>query len=70
MTPTPPPGRVLDGVQIDHTARIERCRLCNAAIWFGRTRAGRSNPFDVVAGERTAVTHFSTCPRVRDWRNR
>ncbi len=59
-------GRVLDGVQIDVQARIERCRLCNAPMWWGRTKAGRACPFDVVDGERTAVTHFSTCPKVRE----
>lgn len=58
-------GRVLSGVTIDQDAPIQRCRVCPAQIWFGRTAAGRSCPFDVVDGERTAITHFSTCLNVR-----
>jgi hypothetical protein len=58
-------GRVLDGVEINHGARVERCKACGALIWFGRTKAGRPCPFDIVDGEHTAVTHFSTCPMVR-----
>ena len=60
-------GRVLEGVEIDAQARIEHCRSCNALIWWGRTRAGKFNPFDVVDGARTAVTHFSTCPQSQAW---
>ena len=60
-------GRVLQGVEIDPDARIEACRSCGAAIWFGKTANGKSNPFDVVGRERTAITHFSTCPDARGW---
>jgi len=61
-------GRVLEGVVVDPNARVEACKLCGKAIWFGRTANGKPNPFDVLGQERTAVTHFSTCPRVGDWR--
>jgi hypothetical protein len=60
-------GITLQGVQIDQNARIERCRSCGAAIWWGRTRAGKACPFDVIGLERTAQTHFSTCPQNREW---
>ena len=60
-------GIVLDGVEIDESARVQHCKACNALIWFGRTKAGRPCPFDVVDGARTTVTHFSTCPEVRQF---
>jgi hypothetical protein len=63
-------GRVLPNVEIDEDARIERCRSCQARVWWGKTAAGKSNPFDVVDGKRTAVTHFSTCRDARDWSKR
>jgi hypothetical protein len=63
-------GRVLADVWIDPSARVEHCRSCGALIWWGKTAAGKSNPFDVVDGARTAVTHFSTCPQAREWSKR
>lgn len=63
-------GRVLQGVQIDPEAKIERCRSCGHAIWWGKTAAGRPCPFDVVGLERTAVTHFSTCLTPKLWSKR
>jgi hypothetical protein len=60
-----PPGRVLDGVVIDTRARVEHCRSCGAQIWWGRTKAGRACPFDIVDGRHTAITHFSSCPNAR-----
>lgn len=65
-----PEPRVLEGVEIDETARIENCRTCKALIWWGKTKSGRSNPFDVVDGARTAVTHFSTCRDAKSWSKR
>jgi hypothetical protein len=41
--------------------------VCSGTIWFGRTKAGRPCPFDVVDGQKTTVTHFSTCPEVRQF---
>jgi len=63
-------GRELPGVEVDECARIEHCRSCGALIWWGKTAAGKPNPFDVVDGARTAVTHFSTCPQARTWSGR
>lgn len=63
-------GRVLDGVTIDETAFISHCRSCGAPIWWGKTPAGKRNPFDVQGDARTAVTHFSTCPQAKDWSKR
>jgi hypothetical protein len=54
-------------VEIDPTARIEHCRSCGAAVWWGKTAGGKWNPFDVQDGERTRVTHFSTCPDAKRW---
>jgi hypothetical protein len=62
-----PDGIPLNDVVIDETARVEHCRSCGALIWWGKTRAGRSNPFDVVDGARTNITHFSTCPDANKW---
>lgn len=70
MTTAEPKGRVLEGVVIDQSAPIQRCRVCPAEIWFGRTKAGKPCPFDVVNGARTAITHFSTCPNVRRFGSR
>ncbi len=60
-------GRVLPGIEVDQTARIQACRSCGKPIWWGKTAAGKSCPFDVVGRERTAVTHFSTCKDANDW---
>ena len=69
-------GRVLHGVEIPEDAPIQRCRSCGAPIWWGVTAGGRRCPFDVHlaetswtrgAAERTAITHFSTCPDARGW---
>lgn len=62
MTP-----RTLDGVVIDETARAARCKVCGAPIWWGYTREKKRCPFDIVDDTRTAVTHFSTCPEVRQF---
>lgn len=58
-------GRELPGVEIPSDVAIVRCKACPALIWWGLTAAGKRNPFDVVDGQPTAVTHFSTCPNVR-----
>ena len=63
-------GRVLEGVEIDSGARIEHCRSCGALIWWGKTAKGKANPFDVVDGARTNITHFSTCPQAGQWSKR
>jgi hypothetical protein len=63
-------GRELHDVMIDEYARIEQCRSCGAPIWWGKTATGKHNPFDVFDGQRTAVTHFSTCPDAGEWKKR
>jgi hypothetical protein len=60
-------GRVLAGVHIDAAAPVTRCKVCGAPMWWGLTKAGKRCPFDVTGGVRTAVTHFSTCPEVRQF---
>ncbi|HYW86613.1 MAG TPA: hypothetical protein VFB50_02505 [Chloroflexota bacterium] len=63
-------GRELRDQMIDQNARIERCRSCHAPIWWGITAAQKLTPFDVFEGQRTAVTHFSTCPDAALWSKR
>lgn len=59
--------RALAGVAVDETARVQHCKVCGALIWFGYTATGKRCPFDVVDGARTTITHFSTCPEVRQF---
>lgn len=47
------------------SALVKPCKLCNAPMYFGFTDAGRRCPFDVVDGEPTRISHFTTCPNVR-----
>jgi hypothetical protein len=56
----------LRGIHIDDRAPIASCNYCGGPIWWGRTARGKRNPFDVHLEpghtERTAITHWSTCP--------
>jgi hypothetical protein len=61
------PARELDGVTIDERAPVRHCKVCPAELWFGYTKDGRRCPFDVVDGVKTTITHFSTCPGVRQF---
>lgn len=75
MTESSSRPRILEGVEIDETARIQRCNSCGAEIWFGLTAAKKRNPFNVRRSDdgtpiRTAETHFSTCPQARSWTRR
>jgi hypothetical protein len=63
-------GRELRDIQIDQDAPIRHCESCGALIWWGFTATRKRNPFDVIDGARTAVTHFSTCPQAREWSRR
>lgn len=63
-------GRVLPGVEVDASAKVQHCRSCGKPVWWGRTAAGKANPFDVIDGRRTPVTHFSTCPQAGSWSKR
>jgi hypothetical protein len=62
-----PAGRALEGVEIDQSARVQACRSCGKPIWWGKTAAGKACCFDVYGRERTAITHFSTCPDAKLW---
>ncbi len=48
---------------------VMACRVCNALVYFGFTANGRRCPFDVIDGQPTEISHFTSCPRVSDWRN-
>jgi len=49
------------------SAFVAACRVCRAPVYFGYTPAGKRCPFDVVDGEPTRVSHFTTCAKVREW---
>lgn len=55
------------GFVVDQSARIEACRSCGQAIWWGKTANKKTNPYDVVGTLRTGVSHFSTCPDAKHW---
>ncbi len=63
-------GRALEGIEIDPTARIVQCRSCGSAVWWGTSRAGRPTPFNVIGLERTAISHFTSCPDAGRWSKR
>lgn len=50
------------------SALVKPCKLCGAPMYFGYTEAGKRCPYDVVDGEPTRVSHFTTCPKVGTWR--
>ncbi len=50
------------------SALVKPCKLCGAPLYFGFTEAGKRNPYDVVDGQPTRTSHFTTCPNVADWR--
>jgi len=54
-------------IAINPNARIVSCRSCGQAIWWGKTVNAKRNPYDVVDGQRTAISHFTTCPDARQW---
>lgn len=46
-----------------------RCNGCNAPMEFWRTPAGKNMPMDVMPDPETpAVSHFSTCPKAKEFR--
>lgn len=51
----------------DASALVIACRVCKAPVYFGYTEKGRRCPYDVVDGEPTRVSHFTTCTNVREW---
>ena len=44
---------------------VERCRSCDARIWWGWTRNEKRNPYDVTEEGYTNTSHFATCPNAR-----
>ncbi len=43
-----------------------QCRSCGAPIKWGRTAGGVRCPYDVdEAGQKTDVSHFTTCPNAK-----
>ncbi len=51
----------------DATPTIQFCRSCGAPIWWGLTRNGKPCPYDIVDGEPTETSHFTTCPDAKAW---
>jgi hypothetical protein len=49
-------------------ALVQFCRVCFQAIYFGYTVNGKRCPYDLnEQGEPTEISHFTTCPKVREW---
>ncbi len=46
---------------------MEHCRSCGAPVMWGKTKSGKWCPFDVQNGEKTEVSHFTTCPDASKW---
>jgi hypothetical protein len=58
---------------VPDTAKVERCRSCEAKIIWSRTLLGTAMPLSVKSiewrgQERYANSHFSDCPDAQDWR--
>jgi hypothetical protein len=49
------------------TSAPTTCRSCHAPIAWGESATGRRTPYDVVDGQPTNVSHFTTCPDARTW---
>lgn len=62
--------RHLDGVTFPDGVKVSHCKGCQAPVAWGLTKAGKKNPFDfdLVAGKPTTITHWSTCPKVDQFR--
>jgi len=56
--------------RVAHERVSNHCRSCGALIWWGLSKAGKPCPFNVVDGERTEVSHFTTCPDASRWSKR
>jgi hypothetical protein len=49
--------------------RASVCKGCNAPIEWWKTTNGKSMPFNPMPDDRSpAVTHFSTCPRSKEFK--
>jgi hypothetical protein len=50
---------------------VQPCKVCHRSIYFGYTAKGKRCPYDITdEGEPTEVSHFTTCPNIRDWTDR
>ena len=63
--------------RVDAGTGAERCRSCQAVVYWITTAAGRPMPVDcAVAGGRAptatepgeGVSHFATCPQAKQWK--
>lgn len=43
------------------------CRSCGKPVYFGFTKAGKRCPYDVIEGEPTDTSHFTTCTEPGKW---
>lgn len=48
--------------------QLKNCKVCDEPIYFGFTDKGKRNPYDVIDGEPTRVSHFGTCSQVERFR--
>jgi hypothetical protein len=44
------------------------CRVCGQPVYFGFTAKGKRCPYDVVDGEASTTSHFTTCSEIDRWR--
>jgi hypothetical protein len=55
----------------DRLTLVQACRVCRRPVYFGYTAKGKRCPYDVTEdGEPTEVSHFTSCPNVREWTKR
>lgn len=50
------------------TSAVKSCKVCSQPIYFGFTEKGKRCPFDVVDGNPTRTSHFTTCSQVARFR--
>lgn len=49
------------------SAHVTECRSCQAPVYWGFTTKGKRCPMNVVDGEATDVSHFTTCNDPKRW---
>jgi len=64
MSDTQKLGRVADG------RFIVACRSCGAPMVWGKTANGSVCPYNVVDGQATLISHFTTCAQAGRWSKR
>jgi hypothetical protein len=50
-----------------NSAAVMPCRSCKQPVYWGYTEKGKRCPFNVVDGQPTRESHFTTCPQARQW---